>query len=78
MAYDEGSELLIYDDSRLVLEMRCLKYRPTMRGISFVCDKNGEVKTDDVVDCLAGATAMASEGVKMDLPLPTIVRTGWI
>jgi hypothetical protein len=56
--------------------MKALKYRPTMRGISLVTDKHGEIKTDDVVDCLAGATAMASESVHAALPLPVLVYTG--
>jgi len=77
MSYYPQPELWLYDDSRLILEMKALKYRPTMRGISLVTDKHGEVKTDDLVDCLAGASAMASESVHMALPLPVLVKTGW-
>lgn len=77
MAYYPQPELWLYDDARLILEMKNLKFRPTMRGISLVVDKHGDIKTDDVVDCLAGASASASEGLRMALPLPVIVRTGW-
>jgi hypothetical protein len=70
-------ELWLYDDPRLILEMKALKYRPTMRGISLIKDKHGEVKTDDLIDCLAGAAAMASENLRAALPLTTSVRTGW-
>ncbi len=78
MSYQPQPELWLYDDARLILEMKSLKYRPTMRGISLVVDKHGEIKTDDVIDCLAGATAMASENVVMaSLPAPVVVNTGW-
>jgi phage terminase large subunit-like protein len=70
-------ELWLYDDPRLILEMKALKYRPTMRGISLIKDKHGEVKTDDLVDALAGAVAMASESIRAALPLTTTIRTGW-
>jgi len=78
MAYQPDPEILLYDDSRLILEMKALKFRRTMRGISLVVDKHGEVKTDDIVDCLAGAACTASEGVRAALPAPTVVRTGWL
>jgi intein/homing endonuclease len=48
MGYYPQPELWLYDDPRLILEMKALKYRPTMRGISLVKDKHGEVKTDDL------------------------------
>lgn len=74
MSYHPHSELWLYDEPRLTMEMKSLKYRPTMRGISLVVDKHGDIKTDDVVDCLAGATAMASENVvQASLPLPVTV-----
>ena len=76
MCYQPQPELWLYDDSRLILEMKNLKYRPTMRGISLVTDKHGEVKTDDLIDCLAGATAMASENViRASLPATTVAYT---
>jgi len=77
MAYQPDPELLLYDDSRLILEMKALKFRRTMRGIGLVVDKHGEVKTDDIVDCLAGACCTASEGLRAPLPQPAVVRTGW-
>lgn len=78
MSYHPHPELWLYDEPRLILEMKALKYRPTMRGVSLVVDRHGEVRTDDVVDCLAGATAMASESLRMALPEPVVVRTGFI
>jgi hypothetical protein len=77
MSYQPEPELVYYDDPRLTLEMKSLKFRPTIRGISLVCDKHGDVKTDDVVDCLAGACATASEGIRAPLPEPVVVNTGW-
>jgi hypothetical protein len=79
MTYPEpdGSELLLYNDPRLILEMKSLKYRPVMRGVSFMPDKSSDVPTDDVVDCLAGAVAMASENITPRLPAPVCVYTGW-
>jgi len=78
MTYPEGPELWLYDDPRLTLEMKALKYRPTMRGISLVVDRHGDVPTDDVVDCMAGAAAAASENIRMALPQSVVVQTGWI
>ena len=77
MSYPPESELWLYDDPKLILEMRSLKKRPTMRGISLVKDKDGEAKTDDVIDCLAGAVAMAAEGVRAPLPPPVTVNMGF-
>lgn len=77
MGYYPQSELWLYDDPRLILEMKALKYRPTMRGISLVKDKHGEVKTDDLIDCLAGAVASASEALRMSLPMPVTVNMGY-
>jgi len=77
MAYLPDPEILLYDDPRLILELKCLKYRPTIRGVSLIVDKYGEVNTDDAIDCLAGACAMASENIRPSLPAPVVVRTGW-
>ena len=74
MSYYPEPELWLYDDVRLILEMKTLKKRPTQRGISIVVDKHGDTKTDDIVDCLAGATAMASENLRAALPEPVVVR----
>jgi len=77
MGFQPNPELWLYDDGRLISEMKYLRYRPTMRGISLTTDKHGDIKTDDIVDCLAGAAAMASENIQMALPLPVVVNTGW-
>jgi hypothetical protein len=77
MGYYPQPELWLYDDPRLILEMKALKYRPTMRGISLVKDKHGEVKTDDLIDCLAGATASAAETLRASLPPPVTVNMGF-
>ena len=77
MGYPEDPELWLYDEPQLISEMKALKFRPTMRGISLVVDKHGDVKTDDLVDCLAGAAAMASENIRAPLPMPVVVATGW-
>lgn len=77
MGYAEGAELWIYDEPQLIGELKALKFRPTMRGVSLVVDKYGDVKTDDLCDCLAGAAAMASESVRAPLPESVLVRTGW-
>ena len=77
MSYQPDPELVLYPDTELISELQALKYRPTPRGIAFVTDKHGDVKTDDLVDCLAGATSMASDGVRMALPHSVTVRTGW-
>jgi len=77
MNYEPEPELWLYDDYRLLLEMKALRFRPTQRGISLVVDKHGAVKTDDVIDCLAGACAMASENIRQPLPKPICVHTGW-
>jgi len=76
MSYHPHPELELYDDVRLILEMKALKYRPTARGISLVVDKHGDVATDDIIDCLAGATAMASESTHAALPFPVLVDMG--
>jgi hypothetical protein len=77
MSYTPHPELWLYDDPRLILEMKSLKMRPTQRGVSLVTDKHGETKTDDFVDCLAGAAAMAAETVRPSLPAPVTVQMGF-
>jgi phage terminase large subunit-like protein len=70
MSYPTRPELLLYNDNRLISEMKALRKKATMRGMSLTTDKHGDVKTDDLVDSLAGAVAMASENVRPSLPLP--------
>jgi len=77
MGYQPEPEIWLYDECHLLSEMKALRFRPTSRGVSLVVDRHGPVKTDDLVDCLAGATASASEAVRMALPLPRVVKTGW-
>jgi len=77
MSYPDDPELWLYEDHRLLLEMKNLKYRKTKRGVTFMPDRAGDVKTDDIIDCLAGASAMATDSVYMALPQPVLVRTGW-
>lgn len=74
MAFQPTPELLLYDNPLLIMEMRALKFRPTQRGISFVKDKNGDVKTDDVCDALAGAVAFANEANRVPLAPPVVVQ----
>ncbi|MFA7219122.1 MAG: hypothetical protein WC119_01160 [Synergistaceae bacterium] len=82
MLYQPEPEILLYDNSAetnlLIAELKELKFKKTKRGYSILPDKNGDVATDDLADCLAGATSAANEGLRAALPAPTIVRTGWI
>lgn len=82
MLYQPEPEILLYDNSAetnlLISELKELKFKKTKRGYSILPDKNGDVATDDLADCLAGATSAANEGLRASLPAPTIVRTGWI
>ena len=73
MSYQPTPELWLYDDSRLILEMKALRVRPTQRGQSITTDKHGETKTDDLVDCLAGAASMATDAIRAPLPEPMVV-----
>jgi hypothetical protein len=74
-------ELYFYDDggesSLLISELKNLKFRKIARGISFVIDKHADVKTDDLADAVSGAVCSANEGLRMALPLPVCVQTGW-
>ena len=82
MLYQPEPELLLYDDSPetnlLVSELKGLKFKKTKRGYTILPDKHGDITTDDLSDCLAGACSAANEGLRMALPSPTVVRTGWI
>lgn len=77
MSYTPHPELWLYDDLRIILEMKALKFRAIKRGFTLLKDKNGLISTDDVVDCLAGATSEASGNIIMPLPMPTTVRMGY-
>jgi len=82
MLYQPEPELILYDNSAetslLMGELKELKFKKTKRGYSILADKNGDIGTDDLADCLAGATSAASEGLKMALPSPIVVHTGWV
>ena len=73
MSYQPTPELWLYDDYRLTLEMKSLRYRPTKRGFTLIKDKRGESTTDDIVDCLAGA--VSSSASLMLTPLPRGITT---
>lgn len=75
MSYQPQPELWLYNDPRLILEMKAIRTRPTQRGQSLTPDKHGEVKTDDIVDCLAGAASMATDAVTSPLPEPVLAYT---
>jgi hypothetical protein len=81
MSYQPEPELILYDiggDSSLLIgELKALKQKQTQRGITIVPDKSGDIKSDDVADCLAGACSAANEGLRMSLPEGCVVRTGW-
>jgi hypothetical protein len=78
MEYQPQPELFIYEDqgnaSYMISEMSNLKFKRIARGISLLPDKNADVKTDDVIDCLVGACSSANDGVMPSLPQPTTVR----
>lgn len=82
MAYQPESELYLFDNggesSLLISELRNLRLKQTQRGYTILPDKNADVKSDDIADCLAGACVSANEGLRMALPEPVTVRTGWL
>lgn len=79
MAYQPHPELILYDNggdsSLLIQELLNLKFKRTQRGFTLVVDKNSDVKTDDLADCLAGACSSANEGLRMSLPEPVVVHS---
>ena len=81
MSYIPEAELVLYEDggvsSLLVAELKNLRFKRTQKGIAFVTDRHGEVKTDDCADALAGACAAANDGIKMSLPDTVLVNTGF-
>lgn len=80
MSYQPTPELFLYNDggdsALLIAELKALKKKQTQRGYAIVPDKNGDVKTDDLSDSLAGACASACEALRMALPEPVTVYTG--
>jgi len=82
MVYEPDPEIFLYDDggesSLLIAELKSLRFKRIQRGISIQPDKHGDVSTDDLSDCLAGACSWANDGVMPSLPTPLIVRTGFV
>ena len=82
MLHQPEPEVLLYNNSNetalLIAELKELKAKQIKRGVSITPDKNGNVGTDDLCDCLAGAVSAANEGLRMALPASTLVRTGWM
>lgn len=78
MEYQPQPEIYFYDDggysSYMLAEMQNLKFKRITKGISIMPDKNAEVKTDDVIDCLVGAVSSATDGIMQSLPEPVTVR----
>ena len=78
MAYEPQPELYLYDDggeaSLLIQELKALKKKRIQRGFAILTDKHGDVTTDDLSDCLAGACAAANEGLQPALPEPVVVN----
>jgi hypothetical protein len=73
----DRDELHLYYDELLMAEMLNLKYRTTERGISIGADKKSDVSTDDIIDCLAGASWMAvGRPMRSQLPSSVIVDMG--
>lgn len=66
----------MYEHDDLKNELYSLKFRPTPRGVSIGADKRGECPTDDIADCLAGATYMACGKYYAKLPRIGTVYTG--
>ena len=70
-------ELDIYGDSDIVGELMSVRYRPTARGLSIFADPKGDIKTDDLVDALAGAAWMAiGRSLKNALPHGGVIYLG--
>jgi hypothetical protein len=69
--------LWLYDSPLLLTELKNLKYKPTPRGVSIGADKRGECPTDDLADCLAGASYLACGRSYAPLPQISTVFTGF-
>jgi len=72
-------ELWLYHDDMLYGELVNLKFRPTMRGVSINKDEKSDFPTDDLADCLAGASwAAVGRQVRQGLPKGVVVNMGRI
>ncbi len=80
MVYEPMPELCLYSDGGdadlLIAELKGLRKKRTQRGFGIIPDKHGDVNTDDLADALAGACAMACDGLQMGLPAPVTVLSG--
>lgn len=81
MCFQPQPELALYNNdpnsALLFMELMNIRTKQTQRGQTIVPDKSGEIKTDDVADCLAGAVAAAGEGLRAGLPEPVTVQMRW-
>ncbi len=73
-------EILLYDDggwaSILIQELKNLLFKVNRKATILMPDKNADVNTDDLADCLAGAVSAASNGLRAALPSPVAIQTG--
>lgn len=75
----DRDELALYYDDQLMGELMNLKFRPTSRGISLFPDTSATVSSDDLIDCLAGASWMAvGRRLKETYPSGTLMRLGFV
>jgi hypothetical protein len=67
----------VFQHEDLYNELVNLKFRPSPRGISIGADKRGECPTDDICDCLAGATHASCGKYYSRYPQSAVVYTGF-
>lgn len=69
----------LWDHPLLTMELRYLKYSPLPggRGCRIGADVRSECPTDDVCDCLSGATWAACKTFHKALPMSGVVYTGY-
>lgn len=68
--------LFMYQEPLLVDELINLGYKPTARGVSIGANPKSDCPTDDLSDCLAGASFMACGNYYKKLPEMITVYTG--
>jgi len=67
----------LFQHEDLYNELVHLKFKPSPRGISIGADKRGECPTDDIADCLAGATHASCGKYYSRYPSSAVVHTGF-
>ena len=73
----ERDEFHIYYDEKMVGELLSLKYKNLQRGVSIHKDPRADINTDDIADCLAGASWMAvGRIIKNTLPSSVLATMG--